>query len=58
MKLSYRGHSYEANTNPVAGQDIAVPGTYRGTKTTLHMTRVPVQHQTPLTYRGVRHLGG
>ncbi len=58
MKLSYRGQSYEANTNPVAGQEIEVQGKYRGAKATFHMTRVPVQHKTQLTYRGIRHLGG
>ncbi len=57
MKLSYRGHSYEANTNTVAG-NVEVQAQYRGVKTTLHNARVPVQHHSRLTYRGVRYTGG
>ncbi len=57
MKLSYRGHSYEANTHGVAS-NVETQGQYRGAKATFHMARVPVQHKARLTYRGVRHLGG
>ncbi len=57
MKLSYRGHSYEANTNTVAS-NVEVQAQYRGVKTTLQDARVPVQHHSRLTYRGVRYTGG
>ena len=43
MKLSYRGHTYEANLSPLQEQAVEEIGTYRGARVTRKRFSMPHQ---------------
>lgn len=57
MKLSYRGHAYEAHISPMQEQAIEEIGTYRGARLTRKKFRVPHEEhgKIELTYRGAKY---
>jgi hypothetical protein len=57
MKLSYRGHDYEAHLSQLQEQGVEEIGTYRGAKLSRKNFQIPhARHGTvELTYRGVKY---
>ncbi|WRH67277.1 MAG: DUF4278 domain-containing protein [Planktothrix sp. GU0601_MAG3] len=57
MKLTYRGHQYEASFSPIDVVESELTGKYRGRSVQFHYPRhVPVpQTPQPLKYRGVSY---
>lgn len=57
MKLSYRGHNYEAHLSPLHEQAVEEIGTYRGARLTRKKFTVPHEEhgKVELTYRGAKY---
>ena len=57
MKLSYRGHNYEAHLSPLQEEAVEEIGTYRGARLTRKKFAVPHQEhgKVELTYRGAKY---
>jgi hypothetical protein len=57
MKLSYRGHNYEAHLSPLHEQSVEEIGTYRGARLTRKRFTVPHEEhgKVELTYRGAKY---
>lgn len=57
MKLSYRGHAYEASLSPLQEQAVEEIGTYRGARLTRKTFAIPhAEHgKVELTYRGAKY---
>jgi len=57
MKLSYRGHDYEANLPNLETQETEEIGVYRGARLQRKRFRIASQNhgKVELTYRGVKY---
>ncbi|MGF1457395.1 MAG: DUF4278 domain-containing protein [Leptolyngbyaceae cyanobacterium] len=57
MKLSYRGHDYEAHLSSPQEQNVEEIGTYRGARLTRKKFAAPSHEhgKVQLTYRGAKY---